>query len=197
MLLTAGLSPVAHEFESALVPGASGSELYPVVPECPRTTIELGYLLDNGAALVEEDCVADDSPEGEATVLDPGDAEHEVAATATNVKAARRRASRALLRSTAVVPIADAPVTWITSRSPRVLASMRLRNTTRQRVRFSRLWGMSAVDVRRPGASGDLSPRVSAYVALKYFASGWCTISAEVDCSGCSWNSSESSTPMR
>ncbi len=35
------------------------------------------------------------------------------------------------------------------------------------------------------------------HVALKYFASGWCTISAEVDCSGCSWNSSDSSTPIR
>jgi len=35
------------------------------------------------------------------------------------------------------------------------------------------------------------------HVALKYLASGWCTISAEVDCSGWSWNSSDSSTPIR
>ena len=33
--------------------------------------------------------------------------------------------------------------------------------------------------------------------ALKYFASGWCTISASVDCSGCSCSSSDSSTPIR
>ena len=32
---------------------------------------------------------------------------------------------------------------------------------------------------------------------LKYFASGWCTTIASVDCSGCSWNSSDSSTPIR
>ena len=32
---------------------------------------------------------------------------------------------------------------------------------------------------------------------LKYFASGWCTTIASVDCSGCSWNSSDSSTLMR
>ena len=33
--------------------------------------------------------------------------------------------------------------------------------------------------------------------ALKYLASGWCTTSASVDCSGTSWNSSDSSTPIR
>lgn len=32
---------------------------------------------------------------------------------------------------------------------------------------------------------------------VKYFACGWWTISALVDCSGTSWNSSDSSTPMR
>src|SRR6267142_7141952 len=31
----------------------------------------------------------------------------------------------------------------------------------------------------------------------KYFASGWWTMIAEVDCSGSSWNSSVSSTPIR
>ncbi len=36
-----------------------------------------------------------------------------------------------------------------------------------------------------------------AHVALKYLASGWWTMIALVDCSGCSWNSSDSSTPMR
>ena len=34
-------------------------------------------------------------------------------------------------------------------------------------------------------------------LALKYLACGWCTTIASVDCSGCSCNSSESSTPMR
>lgn len=33
--------------------------------------------------------------------------------------------------------------------------------------------------------------------AAKYFASGWCATSADVDCSGCNWNSSDSSTPIR
>ena len=33
--------------------------------------------------------------------------------------------------------------------------------------------------------------------ALKYFASGWWTTSASVDCSGCSCSSSDSSTPIR
>jgi hypothetical protein len=33
--------------------------------------------------------------------------------------------------------------------------------------------------------------------ALKYFASGWCTTRASVDCSGCSCSSSLSSTPIR
>ncbi len=33
--------------------------------------------------------------------------------------------------------------------------------------------------------------------ALKYFASGWWTIMASVDCSGCSCSSSDSSTPIR
>ena len=37
----------------------------------------------------------------------------------------------------------------------------------------------------------------TAHLALKYVASGWCSTSASVDCSGCSWNSSESFTPMR
>ena len=31
----------------------------------------------------------------------------------------------------------------------------------------------------------------------KYFASGWMVISASVDCSGTSWNSSDSATPIR
>ncbi len=34
-------------------------------------------------------------------------------------------------------------------------------------------------------------------VMLKYLASGWCRMMADVDCSGSSWNSSESSTPIR
>ena len=34
-------------------------------------------------------------------------------------------------------------------------------------------------------------------LALKYLASGWWTTIADVDCSGCSWNSSDSSTPIR
>ena len=33
--------------------------------------------------------------------------------------------------------------------------------------------------------------------ALKYLASGWWTTMASVDCSGCSWNSSVSLTPIR
>ena len=33
--------------------------------------------------------------------------------------------------------------------------------------------------------------------ALKYLASGWWAMIASVDCSGCSWNSSDSSTPIR
>ncbi len=52
-------------------------------------------------------------------------------------------------------------------------------------------------DERAVHVEHDGVGQVEAHVALKYFASGWCTISAEVDCSGCSWNSSESSTPMR
>lgn len=51
----------------------------------------------------------------------------------------------------------------------------------------------------------DVSPNVSSRVsgaglcqrALKYFASGWWITIASVDCSGCSWNSSERWTPMR
>src|SRR5881409_1046374 len=35
------------------------------------------------------------------------------------------------------------------------------------------------------------------HLALKYFASGWCTTIASVACSGCSWNSSDKVTPIR
>jgi DNA-binding GntR family transcriptional regulator len=35
------------------------------------------------------------------------------------------------------------------------------------------------------------------YLALKYEASGWWTTMASVDCSGSSWNSSDSTTPIR
>ena len=31
---------------------------------------------------------------------------------------------------------------------------------------------------------------------LKYLASGWYSTNASVDCSGCSWSSSDSSTPI-
>ena len=55
-----------------------------------------------------------------------------------------------------------------------------------------------AVHVEQDGGGQQASTCwAGAHVALKYLASGWCTISAEVDCSGCSWNSSDSSTPMR
>ena len=51
-----------------------------------------------------------------------------------------------------------------------------------------------AVHVEQDGRGQD---GARAHVALKYFASGWWTIRADVDCSGCSWNSSDSSTPIR
>lgn len=47
---------------------------------------------------------------------------------------------------------------------------------------------------------GGPARRAAAYPAqraLKYFASGWWMTMASVDCSGWSWNSSESWTPMR
>jgi hypothetical protein len=63
--------------------------------------------------------------------------------------------------------------------------------------------------VRKP-PGGPLRPAVTcavyngprilvapAHPALKYFASGWCTMIADVDCSGCSWNSSLRLTPIR
>jgi hypothetical protein len=40
-------------------------------------------------------------------------------------------------------------------------------------------------------------PAATVHLALKYLASGWWTMIAEVDCSGWSWNSSDSSTPIR
>src|SRR3954454_14801850 len=45
MLLTAGLSPVAHEFRGAVAPGEAGSGSAPVGPEGPSTTMPFGYLL--------------------------------------------------------------------------------------------------------------------------------------------------------
>src|SRR6185437_4780926 len=50
-------------------------------------------------------------------------------------------------------------------------------------------------DVARPVSAG--ATEKGAHQVLKYFASGWCTISASVDCSGASWNSSDSVTPIR
>ncbi len=58
---------------------------------------------------------------------------------------------------------------------------------------------------RRPrGSDGPASRRMilgrdgpAAHRAAKYFASGWCATSADVDCSGCSWNSSDNCTPIR
>src|SRR5687767_654269 len=43
----------------------------------------------------------------------------------------------------------------------------------------------------------DGSDGCKPHLALKYDASGWWTTMASVACSGCSWNSSDSSTPMR
>jgi hypothetical protein len=48
MLFTAGLSPVAHEFPLASESGDEGSELKPVVPEWPSTTMAFGYSLETG-----------------------------------------------------------------------------------------------------------------------------------------------------
>ena len=49
----------------------------------------------------------------------------------------------------------------------------------------------------RRGADRRGGAELTRQRALKYLASGWWTMMAEVDCSGWSWNSSESSTPMR
>ncbi len=55
--------------------------------------------------------------------------------------------------------------------------------------------GMQRAASRGGGCGG--AALGGAHRALKYFASGWWTMIADVDCSGCSWNSSESSTPIR
>jgi hypothetical protein len=55
------LSPVAHEFPLASESGADGSELKPVVPECPSTTTAFGYLLEAGTDGAGDD--ADGEPE--------------------------------------------------------------------------------------------------------------------------------------
>jgi hypothetical protein len=47
-----------------------------------------------------------------------------------------------------------------------------------------------------PGRDGQAAA-AQPHRAAKYFASGWCAMIADVDCSGVSWNSSDSSTPMR
>ena len=61
--------------------------------------------------------------------------------------------------------------------------------------------GPSAVARSSPNAP-DVSnvtarPDANASYATKYFASGWGTMMAEVDCSGTRWNSSVIATPMR
>jgi len=48
----------------------------------------------------------------------------------------------------------------------------------------------------RLGHPGCGAPSMEAYRTLKYRAWGWCTTIALVDCSGSSWNSSVSSTPI-
>ncbi len=50
----------------------------------------------------------------------------------------------------------------------------------------------------RPGTPNEANAAQRGhYRALKYLASGWWITIASVDCSGCSWNSSESTTPIR
>ena len=60
--------------------------------------------------------------------------------------------------------------------------------------------GVRPLSHARPSAGCrpvGLGPDSVTHVALKYFASGWWTMKASVDCSGCSCSSSESSTPIR
>ena len=45
--------------------------------------------------------------------------------------------------------------------------------------------------------AAEAFPHAFRQMMLKYFASGWWATMAEVDCSGSSWNSSVSSTPIR
>ena len=73
--------------------------------------------------------------------------------------------------------------------------SLRLLPARRRRRAPRRGWRRRPVQPCRKGL-GPRSPSAPPY-AMKYLASGWGTMIAEVLCSGSSWNSSVSATPMR
>ena len=58
-----------------------------------------------------------------------------------------------------------------------------------------------ALLAERSGSNGGMGRTLPASgpgnQVLKYLASGWCVMMASVDCSGASWNSSDSVTPIR
>src|SRR5436190_436924 len=67
------------------------------------------------------------------------------------------------------------------------------------RQEFDALIGASWQPSSPPPSAPALGNRVTnrGHLALKYAASGWWTMIASVDCSGSSWNSSDSATPIR
>ncbi|GAB3589430.1 hypothetical protein GCM10027446_01780 [Angustibacter peucedani] len=83
------------------MPGASGSESYPVVPECPSTTMDDGY--GEAGALVADDRSADGEGDADAVLAASrveGADEHEAATVTATSAAADARPARAGQRAT-------------------------------------------------------------------------------------------------